>query len=117
MPGREITVAVMGDRPLAVTEIATHLAALPASTGSTRPERLVADLQATLAETDIATLVAIGGVARPHLQAFLDSYAAQVARLADAVADVHFSTGPAPRSIGSLAIVDSLEAAPARTTP
>ena len=100
-----------------LAEIATHLAALPASTGSTRPERLVADLQATLAETDIATLVAIGGVARPHLQAFLDSYAAQVARLADAVADVHFSTGPAPRSIGSLAIVDSLEAAPARTTP
>jgi D-alanine-D-alanine ligase len=26
VPGREITVAVMGDRPLAVTEIATHLA-------------------------------------------------------------------------------------------
>ena len=26
VPGREMTVAVMGDRPLAVTEIATHLA-------------------------------------------------------------------------------------------
>src|SRR3712207_8091692 len=26
VPGREVTVAVMGDRPLAVTEISTHLA-------------------------------------------------------------------------------------------
>ncbi|WP_341924696.1 circularly permuted type 2 ATP-grasp protein [Nocardioides psychrotolerans] len=99
-----------------LAEIAAHLTALPASTGSTRPERLVADLRTTLEETDIATLVAIGGVGRPNLEAFLASYAAQLGRLADAVAEVHFATGPAPRSLGSIALVDSLEA-PVRSVP
>ena len=94
-----------------LTEIQTHLAALPASTGSTRPERLVADLLATLEHADIATLVTIGGVARPNLQAFLDSFAGQLTRLADAIAEVHFSSGPAPRALGSLALVESLEGA------
>ncbi len=96
-----------------LTEIAEHLAALPASTGSTRPERLVADLLATLRETDIATLVAIGGVARPNLQAFLEVFAAQLARLGDAIAELHFASGPAPRPLTSLALVESLEGAAA----
>ncbi|WP_193607550.1 circularly permuted type 2 ATP-grasp protein [Nocardioides lijunqiniae] len=96
-----------------MTEVAAHLAALPASTGSTRPERLVADLLASLAEVDIATLVAIGGVARPNLQVFLDVCAGQLARLAEAVVEVHLATGPPPRSLGSLALVESLEAGPA----
>lgn len=94
-----------------LTEIAEHLAALPASTGSTRPERLVADLLATLRETDIATLVAIGGVARPNLQAFLEVFSAQLTRLGDAIAELHFASGPAPRPLTSLALVESLEGA------
>jgi uncharacterized alpha-E superfamily protein len=92
-----------------LTKIAGHLAALPASTGSTRPERLVADLLTMLRETDIATLVAIGGVARPNLQAFLEVFSAQLVRLGDAISELHFASGPAPRALTSLALVESLE--------
>jgi uncharacterized alpha-E superfamily protein len=115
-PGGVLELLLMdADNPRSVAfglaEIATHLGGLPASTGSTRPERLVADLAADLAATDVATLVAIGGSARPNLAAFLDSFTAQLVRLADAVADVHFASGPPPRSFGALALVDSLEPA------
>ena len=81
---------------------AEHLAALPLSTGSTRPERLLAALATDVEETDVAVLVAIGGVDRPNLWAFLDATGAQLDRLAEAVADLHFATGPAPRRFGSL---------------
>lgn len=85
-----------------LAELGTHLAALPASTGSTRPERLLADLAAELAATDVPTLVAIGGVGRPNLEAFLASTAAQLARLGEAVAEVHLDVGPAPRPFAAL---------------
>jgi uncharacterized circularly permuted ATP-grasp superfamily protein len=84
-----------------------HLAALPISTGSTRPERLLAALASEVEETDVARLVAIGGADRPHLAAFLDSVAAQLDRLAEAVADLHFATGPAPRVFGSLPLLEA----------
>jgi uncharacterized circularly permuted ATP-grasp superfamily protein len=79
-----------------------HLAALPASTGSTRPERLLAALATDVEAIDVAALVAIGGVDRPNLRTFLDATGAQLDRLAEAVADLHFATGPVPRSFGSL---------------
>lgn len=87
---------------------AEHLAAVPASTGSTRPERLLAALVTELEETDVAGLVAIGGVDRPHLVTFLDSLGARLDRLAEAVADLHFATGPAPRRFGSLPILEEV---------
>ncbi len=92
-------------RSLAFTldRAAEHLAALPHSTGSSRPERLLADLRAVLAETDIATLVAIGGVDRPNLTAFLDHALESLARVADAIAELHFNVGPAPRPFAQLA--------------
>lgn len=90
-----------------LAELATHLAALPASTGSSRPERLVTDLQAQLDDTDVATLVAIGGVGRPNLEAFLETTTAQLVRLGDAIADLHLTTGPAPRPLAGLPLVDS----------
>jgi uncharacterized alpha-E superfamily protein len=90
--------------------IAEHLAGLPASTGSSRPERLVADLRAELAATDIATLVAIGGVDRPNLDVFLEQFTAQLVRLADAVTELHLTSGPAPRPLAAVPLVDSLEA-------
>ncbi|MFC7505518.1 circularly permuted type 2 ATP-grasp protein [Nocardioides sp. CPCC 206347] len=77
-----------------------HLAAQPASTGSTRPERLLADLVAEVERTDVSTLGAIGGVARPHLVMFLDSVTGQLERLGDAIRDLHFATGPKPRVFG-----------------
>lgn len=93
----------------ALADVAEHLPALAASTGSSRPERLVADLTAELAATDVATLVAIGGASRPNLEAFLASFTAQLVRLADAVSELHVADGPAPRPFGALALVESLE--------
>ena len=93
----------------ALADVAAHLPGLAASTGSTRPERLVADLAAELGQTDVATLVAIGGVGRPNLEAFLASFTAQLLRLADAVTEVHVSSGPAPRAFGTLPLLESLE--------
>lgn len=94
------------DNPRSVTfaleEARTHLAALPASTGSTRPERLLEDLRQLIAQTEVAALVAIGGVQRPNLVRFLDDYLAAVGRIADAVAELHFASGPAPRPFGPM---------------
>ncbi len=91
----------------ALDDLATHLAALPASTGSTRPERLVTDLQEALAQTDIATLVAIGGIGRPNLEAYLEQTIAQLDRLGEAIVELHHTSGPAPRLLGGLPLVDS----------
>lgn len=86
----------------ALQEIRDRLAAMPSSTGSSRPERLVADLIDEVAAQDIATLVAIGGVGRPNLEIFLDRFAGQLTRLAEAIAEVHFTSGPPPRLLGQL---------------
>ncbi|MGA8255941.1 MAG: alpha-E domain-containing protein, partial [Nocardioides sp.] len=88
-------------------QVAKHLAELPASTGSSRPERLVTDLQEQLSETDIATLVAIGGIGRPNLEAFLDAAITQLVRIGEAIAELHLTTGPAPRPLLTLPLVDS----------
>lgn len=88
----------------ALAEVAEHLTALPASTGSTRPERLVGDVRTELAVTDVATLVAIGGEGRPNLAAFLERFQGHVTRIGEAVADVHLSTGPVPRALGLVPI-------------
>ena len=91
----------------ALDDLAMHLAALPASTGSSRPERLVTDLQEALAATDIATLVAIGGVGRPNLAAYLEQTIAQLDRLGEAIVELHHTSGPAPRPLAGLPLVDS----------
>ncbi|MCW2799779.1 MAG: hypothetical protein JWQ70_1251, partial [Aeromicrobium sp.] len=83
-----------------VAELREHLAAMPDSTGSTRPERLLDDLADELDRVDIASLAAVEGENRPHLEQFLDGYIGQLTRLADAVGDLHFAAGPVPRSFG-----------------
>jgi uncharacterized circularly permuted ATP-grasp superfamily protein/uncharacterized alpha-E superfamily protein len=87
-------------------ELRRHLAAQPASTGSTRPERLLADLDAELERTDLAALVAIGGVGRPNLEAYLAATAATLTRLADAAHEQHFATGPAPRPLAMMELTE-----------
>ena len=94
---------------------AGHLAALPASTGSTRPERLLADLSAEVEAADVATLVAIGGVGRPNLAALLDRAGLRLDALAEAVTDVHLTAGPAPRPLSALDLVASLDDVPTPT--
>ena len=86
-------------------ELRLHLDQLPGSTGSSRPERLLDDLIETVDRTEVAGLVAIGGVGRPNLEAFLDQVHAQLVRLAEAISDLHFTTGPAPRPLNALPAV------------
>ncbi|MFT4287142.1 circularly permuted type 2 ATP-grasp protein [Nocardioides sp.] len=85
-----------------LTELRTHLQAMPASTGSSRPERLLDDLSDALDHTDVPSLVLIGGVGRPNLDAFLDMSLSQLERLSEAVAEIHFTSGPAPRPLNAL---------------
>ncbi|MEJ7636146.1 circularly permuted type 2 ATP-grasp protein [Aeromicrobium sp.] len=83
-----------------IGEMREHLAEMPGSTGSTRPERLLDDLADELDRADIVALTAIEGENRPNLARFLDGYAAQLSRLADAVGELHFAAAPIPRSFG-----------------
>lgn len=87
-----------------IGELREHLAAMPGSTGSTRPERLLDDLADELDRADIATLTAISGENRPNLERFLDGYMGQLTRFADAVGELHFAAGPVPRSFGFAAV-------------
>lgn len=89
-----------------VAELREHLTAMPGSTGSTRPERLLDDLADELNRADIAALTAISGEHRPNLERFLDGYVAQLTRLADAVGELHFAAGPAPRSFGFATVTE-----------
>jgi uncharacterized circularly permuted ATP-grasp superfamily protein/uncharacterized alpha-E superfamily protein len=83
-----------------IAELREHLAAMPESTGSTRPERLLDDLADELGRVEIAALTAIAGENRPNLERFLDGYIAALTRFADAVGELHFAAGPVPRAFG-----------------
>jgi uncharacterized circularly permuted ATP-grasp superfamily protein/uncharacterized alpha-E superfamily protein len=77
-----------------------HVAALPASSGSTRPERLLDDLSEELDRVDIVGLVPIEGESRPNLERHLDTVTVHLSRFAEAFAAMHLATAPAPRSFG-----------------
>lgn len=83
-----------------VDTLAHHLGSLPASTGSTRPERLLQDLVEELERVDLATLATVEGEVRPHLERLLDALLGQLDRLADSVVEVHLAAGPARRALG-----------------
>ncbi|MCR2813889.1 circularly permuted type 2 ATP-grasp protein [Microbacterium sp. zg.Y1084] len=83
-----------------------HLAAMPASTGSTRPERLLEHLETALDHVDVAVLTAPDGEHRPALTEFLVDVIAQLEQLADSVAHVHFESGPPPLPLSELALVE-----------
>nr|WP_254450947.1 circularly permuted type 2 ATP-grasp protein [Aeromicrobium stalagmiti] len=89
-----------------IAEMRTHLAAMPESTGSTRPERLLDDLAEELERADIAALTAIEGENRPNLERFLGGYIGQLTRFADAVGELHFAAGPAPRAFGFATVTE-----------
>ncbi len=85
-----------------LAELGRHLAALPSSTGSTRPERLIEDLTRVLAETDVASLSTIGGADRSHLALFLDEQLDALGRVGTAIEELHLASGPPPRALGEL---------------
>ncbi|WP_460775962.1 circularly permuted type 2 ATP-grasp protein [Microbacterium sp. GXF7504] len=78
----------------ALARVGEHLAALPTSTGSSRPERLVDDLRESLAAVRIDDLLAEADGVRPVLAAFLDDLVDQTQRVSDAVLQVHVESGP-----------------------
>lgn len=79
--------------------LAHHVGSLPASTGSTRPERLLRDVVEELERIDLATVATVEGESRPHLERLLDALIGHLDRLADSVVDVHLASGPARRDL------------------
>jgi uncharacterized circularly permuted ATP-grasp superfamily protein/uncharacterized alpha-E superfamily protein len=90
----------------ALREVRAHLGAMPASTGSTRPERLLEHLETAVENIDLAALATPTGLRRPRLQRFFDTTKSQLAQLADSIADVHFASGPPPQSLSAMSIVE-----------
>jgi uncharacterized circularly permuted ATP-grasp superfamily protein/uncharacterized alpha-E superfamily protein len=86
----------------ALVELRRHLGALKASTGSTRPERLLDELIEESRAADLTSMVALDGATRPHLVKHLDQVSRQLTRLADSIASVHFESGPRMRPLGLL---------------
>ena len=82
-----------------VERVHRHLSALPASSGSTRPERLVDDLLALLSDADPTGLVAIEGEHRPRLRELLLTVQGQLRSLSEAIENVHLASGPWQRPI------------------
>ena len=94
----------------ALARLREHLAALPASTGSTRAERLLDHLDADLLAADMTELGAVTGGRRTRLIVFLDDVADRLQRLSDAVADVHFQSGPPAVPLSELSLIELVEA-------
>lgn len=85
-----------------------HLAAMPDSTGSTRPERLQHELAERVGAIDITALAAETEGRRDALAEFLTETAAGIRQLSDAIADVHFAGGPPAIQLSSLALIEEI---------
>ena len=101
-----------GDNPrslaCAVAELRCHLAALPASTGATRPERLADLLAASIAEIDVAELASADptGTVRPGVLVLLEDVSGRLEQLSDAVHELHFSGGLPPLALSELSLIE-----------
>lgn len=92
----------------ALSELHGHLAGLPASTGSTRPERLLEHIETEVSETGVARLVRGNSPKRTHLTAFLTATISQLEQVSLAMADLHFEAGPPPVELSSLALIEEM---------
>lgn len=95
-----------------LAEVGRHLAAMPASTGSTRAERLLEHLDTHVRQTDLAELAAVAGGRRPRLAAYLDDVVSQLEQLADAISQLHFESGPPPKPLSDLSLTELREVQP-----
>ncbi|MCT9819190.1 circularly permuted type 2 ATP-grasp protein [Microbacterium sp. W1N] len=93
-----------------LTAVAEHLAAMPSSTGSSRPERLLDHLLRDLDAVDVATLAASTGGRRRALEPFLLELIARLEQLADAIVALHFEVGPPQVSLSSLSLIEEMAA-------
>jgi uncharacterized circularly permuted ATP-grasp superfamily protein/uncharacterized alpha-E superfamily protein len=92
----------------AIAEIRGHLVALPASTGSTRPERMIEQLAALLTRVDVAALATPdpAGMLRPGIQTLLADLSTRLEQLSEAVHGLHFSGGLPPLALSELSLVE-----------
>ncbi|HET8926522.1 MAG TPA: circularly permuted type 2 ATP-grasp protein [Microbacterium sp.] len=90
----------------ALDRVIEHLAAMPASTGSTRPERLAERLRASLTALDASALAAVRGGRRAKLAELLDGVIADLSKLADAIDRLHFEVGPPPQPLTALSLIE-----------
>jgi len=91
-----------------VDRLAEHLTALPASTGSTRAERLVGDLADQLAGLDAAAVTAARGGRRDALAALLGRVISQLEQVADTTAELHFAGGLPPVALTDLSVIEEV---------
>jgi uncharacterized alpha-E superfamily protein len=94
----------------ALGELRTHLAAMPASTGSTRAERLLDHLETELDAVDVTSLGAITKGRRDGLVDFLAHVKGQLEQLYDAVRHLHFESGPPAVPLSELSLIEVMEA-------
>lgn len=94
----------------ALGELRTHLAAMPASTGSTRAERLLDHLETELDAVDVTSLGAITKGRRDGLVDFLAHVQGQLEQLYDAVRHLHFESGPPAVPLSELSLIEVMEA-------
>jgi len=94
----------------ALARLREHLAAMPASTGSTRAERLLDHLETELAAIDVAALDVVDNGRRTTLVAFMADVTAQLEQLSDAVTHLHFESGPPAVAMTDLSLVELMEA-------
>ncbi|PZU45719.1 MAG: hypothetical protein DI566_09705 [Microbacterium sp.] len=94
----------------AVTRLRAHLAALPASTGSSRAERLLEHLEGEITSADVSALAAPTAGRREGLGEFTASVVSQLEKLSDAITQLHFESGPPPVALSELALDEVMEA-------
>lgn len=94
----------------ALAQVRIHLSAMPSSTGSTRPERLLEHLETALENVDIAHLAVAKGVRRRRLERFLDDLGARLSQLGPSIDHLHFELGPPPQALSSLSLVEEMGA-------
>ncbi|MET0813422.1 MAG: circularly permuted type 2 ATP-grasp protein [Microbacterium sp.] len=89
--------------------VQASLAAMPDSTGSTRPERLLHEIVASVEAVPVNVLAARTdeGV-REALVSFLAETAGSVARLSHAVEQLHFEGGPPALEMSSLSLIEEM---------
>ncbi len=93
----------------ALDELRTHLAAMPASTGSTRAERLLDHLETELGAADVSSLGAATHGRRDVLVDFLAHVKEQLERLSDAVRHLHFESGPPAVPLSELSLIEVMD--------
>ncbi len=93
----------------ALTTLRAHLAAMPASTGSTRAERLLDHLESELLGLDIPALAAVSGGRRRALVTYLAHATHQLEQLAASITHLHFESGPPPMPLSELSLVELIE--------